>query len=125
LEQARHEVETWLAAGPTEARPRMAYARILLELGRIHAADSVARLVGTIRGSRVDAATFATYRLEIALKNGNPAEAVRLADSLRGVTDTIPNARNLGIIAEAVFGHAQPLAAMIGAAVQGPPFVGR
>ncbi len=125
LEQARGEVETWLAAGPDEDRPRMAYARILLDLGRMHAADSVARLVGSLRGSRVDAASFASYRLEIALKNGDPREASRIADSLRAATDTVDNARALGVIVGAVFGHVRPLSALILSQAQGPAFVGR
>jgi TolB-like protein len=125
LLQARREVENWLSAGPNEVRPRMAYARILLESGQIRAADSVARGVGTIRGSRIDVSTFATYRLEIALKSGNVSEAVRLGDSLRGVTDTIPGARFLGIIGQSVFGHPQALQAFILTQIQGPPFVGK
>jgi TolB-like protein len=125
LEDARRGALAWLAAGPTESRPRMAYARILLRLGEPGRADSVARLVTNLsRGSRTETGNFMADRIEIALKIDNWAEANRLADSLRAFTDSIAGARNLGLLMHAVLGHSRDLDA--GAAtIQGPDWVKR
>jgi tetratricopeptide (TPR) repeat protein/TolB-like protein len=113
LEEARAAAEAWLASGPTEARPRMAYVRILLRLGQVQRADSNARSIVAGGLGRLDRGTFAADRLEIDLKVGNVAEASRLADSLRAATDTIAGARGLGIIGHSVFGHPRAISSLL------------
>jgi len=122
LEEARRVAETWLAAGPAGVRAHLAYARILLRLGNVRAADSVARLVTTRSTSRLESTAFLSDRIEIALKLGAWNEAVRLGDSLRSATDSVPNARNLGILIASVLGKVSGLSSMVGS-IQGPPWV--
>jgi len=111
LEDARRAAESWIASGPTETRPRIAYTRILLRLGQVARADSVAKLVATRPTSRVETSNFANDRMEIALKTGDYAAAARIADSLHAETDTIPSARILGLLLQGIMGHPQALRA--------------
>ncbi len=123
LEEARRAAEQWLAAGPTELRPRLAYARILLGLGRVRAADSILQAVGGTGLTVNEDVRTVGDRLEIAFKLGRMAEAVRLADSLRAATAGNRSVRGLGVVATAMFGHPDDLAAFVEQQVQGPPFV--
>lgn len=124
LLQARRAAEEWLAAGPGETRPRVAYARILLRLGQVQAADSVLKLVHADRSSSNESIAVVTDRAEIALKRANYAEAVRLIDSLRAATDSIRNARNAGVILASIVGKMGGLASMT-SSIQGPDWVKR
>jgi len=122
LEEARRAAEAWLALGPVQARARIAYARILLRLGEVEAADSSARQVGDARTSRVDGANFMMDRIEIALTESPWAPAVALADSLRTITDSSRGSRNLGILIGSVVGRTAGLPSLA-ASVQGPPWI--
>ena len=122
LEEARRAAEAWLAAGPAGVRAHLAYARILLRLGNVRAADSVARLVTARYTSRIESTAFVTDRIEIAIKLGAWNEAVRLGDSLRAATDSVPGARNLGILIASVLGKVSGMSSMV-ASIQGPPWV--
>jgi len=122
LEAARHAAQEWLAAGPAESRPRIAYARILLKLGRIAEADSLLRQVPRSPSSRTETGNLAVDRIEIELKLGRLSAATRLADSLGFATDSISGARNLGILIRSVFGHTEALMALVDANIQGPPW---
>ena len=124
LEEARRAAESWLAAGPSGVRPHLAYARTLLRLGNVRAADSVARLVTIRYATRQEGIALATDRIEIALKLGAWDEAVRLGDSLRSATDTTGSARNLGILVASVLGKVSGLSSMV-ESIQGPPWVKR
>lgn len=84
--------------------------------------DSVARQVADLRTSRVEGANFLMDRTEIALKRGAWAQAVRLADSLRAITDSARNARSLGVLLASIVGKTTGLASLV-ENVQGPPWV--
>ena len=122
LEEARRAAEAWLASGPVQRRAKVAYARILLRLGDVEAADSVARQVTDARTSRVDGANFLMDRIEIALKRGAWAQASSLADSLRNMTDSVRTARNLGTLVSSVVGRTAGMPSLL-QSVQGPPWV--
>ena len=122
LEEARRVAEAWIASGPVQARAKLAYARILLRLGMVEAADSAARQVGDAHTARVDGANFLLDRTEIALKRGAWTDAVRLADSLRAMTDSSRNTRNLGILVASIVGKTAGMASLV-QSVQGPPWV--
>ncbi|NOT07099.1 MAG: hypothetical protein HOP28_02745, partial [Gemmatimonadales bacterium] len=113
LEAARQVAEEWLRAGPGESRPRRAYARILLRLGRVAAADSILRGAGTgiVAG---ESAGYVQDRIEAAIKLGNPALAGSIADSLlRALAGAPPNQRNAAVILNATFGKVRDLDEMI------------
>jgi hypothetical protein len=58
LEEARRMAEAWLQAGPGEARPKIAYARILLRLGNPVGARALLRQVPPgSTGSRIETAS--------------------------------------------------------------------
>lgn len=122
LEAARRVAQAWLAAGPGESRPRVAYARILLKLGRLAEADSLLRQLPHAPGGRAESGNLTADRIEIALKLGRFPAAIRLADSLAAAIDTIPGARNLGLIIRSILGHIEALNALVESNVQGPPW---
>jgi TolB-like protein len=121
LLEARRAAESWLAAAPDEPRPRSAYARILLRLGQVKEADSTLRLVGASH-TPTEGLNTGVDRFEIAVKLGNYAEAVRLADSLRAATDSVPAGRNAGIILSSITGKMGGLPSMT-RSIQGPDWV--
>src|SRR5438477_5742361 len=96
----------WLAAGPAEIRPRVAYGRILLRLGDFARADSVFRLLPpSARLSQPEAGSLATDRIDAALKLRRVSEARAICDSLARITDSLGGgARLLGGMLRAVFG---------------------
>ncbi len=124
LEEARKAAESWLQAGPNEVRPKVAFARLLLRLGNPAGARALYRQMAPngIHG-RVEVAGLWTDRIEAALKVDSVGEAVRVADSLRVMTDTIQGASTLGVLIWSMFGHANALDTMVQKAVQGPPWV--
>src|SRR5207253_789381 len=68
LLEAQRMALAWLAAGPAEIRPRVAYGRILLRLGDFARADSAFRLLPpSARLSQPEAGSLATDRIDAAL----------------------------------------------------------
>ena len=122
LLEARREAEAWLAAGPEGARAHLAYTRILLRAGDLAAADTMARLVSTRYTSAQENAAFLVDRIEIAIKRSDFALAARVTDSLRALTDTTRNGRNLGILVASIMGRMSGLTNVF-ESVQGPPWV--
>ncbi|HEV8198367.1 MAG TPA: hypothetical protein VGP87_17110 [Gemmatimonadales bacterium] len=124
LEEARRVVDAWLLAGPAEARPKIAYARILLRMGKPGEARAMLRQVpaGATR-SRIETANFWVDRIEAAIKVDSLGEAIRVADSLRAMTDTIDGATTLGAVVWSALGHPNALSAMVRKSVKGPPWV--
>ena len=105
LEEARRAAEEWVAAGPNEGRARIAYAHALLRQGRVQDAAAAARQAAGAPTSRAEAGSFATDRIEIALKTDNGAEAHRIFDSARVLLDTVLGAQQLVGIMGAMLGH--------------------
>ncbi|HTL05730.1 MAG TPA: hypothetical protein VL241_08275 [Gemmatimonadales bacterium] len=115
LREAQAVAADWLASGPGEYRPRVAYARILLRLGQIREADSLFRLVADPRMGRPEAAGLLTDRIEAAIKLNRVGEARRLADTLYSLTDGSGGGRVVGVLIRAVFGQT----AGLGPAIEG------
>jgi eukaryotic-like serine/threonine-protein kinase len=127
LLEARRVAEAWLAAGPNELRPRIAYGKILLRLGEVALADSTFRRLPTnARLTAPEAAGLTVDRIDAALKLGRVAEARRQADSLsRAMEEVGGGARAGGALVSAIFGRTSGLAAMVASQAPGttPPWV--
>ena len=78
LEEARQAALEWLQSGQGEARPKIAYGHILLRLGRVDSADAWFRQV-TGHRARIEGASLATDRAEVAVKLSHAEEARDLA----------------------------------------------
>ncbi|MFI5279745.1 MAG: hypothetical protein ACHQU1_04560 [Gemmatimonadales bacterium] len=124
LEEARLAALEWLQAGPTEARARIVYGRILLRMGRVDSADVMLRQV-TGRRARTEQAQFVLDRIEVAVKLGHENEGLRLLDSLRGELDSVAGARFQIAIGTAMFGQFRELDTAIARDIQAPPFIKR
>ncbi len=124
LEEARRAAEEWLSAGPTEPRARIAHMRALLRLGRVEEAAAAARQVTGARTSVPEAGQFATNRIEIAIKLGEGAEAVRLLDSTRTAFDSLVEAQVAIGVVGTVLGRTGVMDALIERnAATSPPWV--
>ncbi len=126
LEDAKRAAEAWLQAGPNEIRPKIAYGRILLRSGDPQGARAIHSRIGKVSyGGRIEASNYRIDRIEAALKVDSTAEAVRGADSLRALTESIDGAMAFGTIIWSVFGHPGSLGSMVKKTIQGPPWVNR
>ena len=130
LVEAQRAARAWLAAGPGEVRPRVAYGRILLRLGDPTRADSIFRsLPPGARMTQSEAGSLGADRIDAALKLRRVPEARAIADSLARITDSLGGGvRLLGATLRAVFGRTTGLGAAIEAQLQGattPPWVKR
>jgi tetratricopeptide (TPR) repeat protein/TolB-like protein len=121
LDEARRAAEEWLSAGPTEPRARIAHARALLRLGRLEEAAAAARQLSTTAMSVLESGQFVVDRAEIAVKTGNPVEAVRLLDSLRPRYDSVPGAQATIAVIDAVLGRLLALDTFIARNTAGNP----
>ena len=120
LADARAAAEAWLAAGPAESRPLVAYGRILLRQGRVEAADSVLRLVRpSARMTKPEAAAFMTDRIEIAIKRGQAALARQLTDTLAVIAASAPGGQSGLALVQGIFGKTAALGPGIERQIQG------
>jgi tetratricopeptide (TPR) repeat protein len=122
LLEARRDAEAWLAAGPGESQPLIAYFRILLRVGDLSTADSVLRVVAPQRLSGFILFFFLADRFELALKLGHGAVAAELADSLAVLTDST-SSHTMAVVLSSIVGRSAGLEPAIHLAVQGPPWV--
>jgi hypothetical protein len=120
LEVARAAALDWLQSGMTEMRPRIAYGRILLRLGRVAAADSVFHTVSG-RRARTEQGAFVADRAEAAIKLGRPEEGERLFDSLTAELDSIPGIRGQLALVGGLFGKVRGVDEFVRGNVQVPP----
>jgi tetratricopeptide (TPR) repeat protein len=82
LDLARTFAEAWVQAAPNESQAHRALARVLVLQGRV-ADAGVAMAQVKARGTQQEEVRRTLERMEIAYKQGQSAEAIRLYDSLR------------------------------------------
>ena len=90
---------------PPEPRARAAYGRALLRTGNLQAANREILASALVVRSLIERISNAADRVEVSLKLDQPAEAIRIIDSVNAATDTVQNAGVVGGILSA-FGRA-------------------
>lgn len=97
----------WVDAGSgrPEPRARAAYGRALLRTGNLQAANRELRAAALVVRSLLERISNARDRVEVSLKLDQPAEAIRIIDSVNAATDTVQNAGVVTGILSATIGR--------------------